>query len=94
LEIASQLLAEEFAKLEASWGADAEQQEAVEDIQHTEDEALTWRLREAAEARNKAQRSENEDKATYDVGDNGARLNREERDAFGALLARIGFPNK
>ena len=94
LEIASQLLAEEFAKLEASWGADAEQQEAVEDILHTEDEALTWRLREAAEARNKAQRSENEDKATYDVGDNGARLNREERDAFGALLARIGFPNK
>ncbi|MGR3760170.1 DNA primase [Roseobacteraceae bacterium NS-SX3] len=90
-EAASLTLAEEFAKLEAGRGLDAELAEAAEDLDGLADEALTWRLRQAAEARNKAVRSENEDKATYDVGENGARLNREERDAFGALLQRIGY---
>ena len=58
------------------------------------DEAITWRLGQAAEARNKATRSENEDKAIYDVGDNGARINREERDAFAAITAGINFEKK
>ena len=87
-------LAEEFAKLEASRGLDAELAEAEEDLSGLADEAVTWRLGQAAEARNKAVRSENEDRAQYDVGENGARLNREERDAFGALLERIGYSKK
>ena len=94
LEAARLTLAEEFAKLEALRGLNAELAEAEEDLSGLADEALTWRLKEAAEARNRAVRSENEDKATYDVGENGARLSREERDAFGALLDRIGFSNK
>ena len=65
-----------------------------EDLSGLADEAVTWRLGQAAEARNKAVRSENEDRAQYDVGENGARLNREERDAFGALLERIGYSKK
>ncbi|OED47024.1 DNA primase, partial [Rhodobacteraceae bacterium (ex Bugula neritina AB1)] len=93
-ELASMTLAEELAKLEARRGLDAELAEAEEDLDGLADEALTWRLRQAAEARNRAVRSENEDKATYDVGKNGARLNRDERDAFGALLDRIGFSEK
>lgn len=94
LEIASQLLSEEFAKLESREGLDAEIAEAQADLEQLPDEAMTWRLRQAAEARNRAVRSENEDKGTYDVGENGARLNRDERDAFGALLDRIGFSEK
>ncbi|MFW8594843.1 DNA primase [Cribrihabitans neustonicus] len=93
-ELAAMTLAEEFAKLEAGRGLDAELAEATEDLSGLADEALTWRLGQAAEARNRAVRSENEDKAQYDVGENGARLNREERDAFGALLDRIGFSGK
>ncbi len=93
-ELASMTLAEELAKLETLRGLDAELAEAEEDLHGLADEALTWRLRQAAEAKNKAVRSENEDKATYDVGKNGARLNRDERDAFGALLDRIGFSEK
>ncbi|WP_293573108.1 DNA primase [Phaeobacter sp.] len=94
VETASLTLAEEFAKLEASQGLDAEIAEAGEDLDGLADEAVTWRLGQAAEARNKAVRSENEDRAQYDVGENGARLNREERDAFGALLERIGYSKK
>ncbi len=94
LEMAGLTLAEEFAKLESIAGLTAELAEAEEDLDGLADEALTWRLRQAAEARNRAVRSENEDKATYDVGENGARLNRDERDAFGALLDRIGFTEK
>ncbi len=93
-EAARLTLAEEFAKLEALRGLDAELAEAEEDLSGLADEALTWRLKQAAEARNRAVRSENEDRAQYDVGENGARLDREERDAFGALLDRIGFSNK
>lgn len=93
-EAARQTLAEEFAKLEALRGLDAELAEAEEDLTGLADEALTWRLKQAAEARNRAVRSENEDKANFDVGENGARLDREELDAFGALLDRIGFNQK
>lgn len=93
-EAARLTLAEEFAKLEAVRGLDAELAEATEDLTGLADEALTWRLKQAAEAKNRAVRSENDDQATYDVSDNGARLNREERDAFGALLDRIGFSQK
>ncbi|WP_420005614.1 DNA primase [Arenibacterium sp. LLYu02] len=94
LDMASLTLAEEFAKLESVAGLHAELAEAEEDLHGLADEAVTWRLRQAAEARNRAIRSENEDKATYDMGDNGARLNRDERDAFGDLLKRIGFDSK
>ena len=93
-EAARLTLAEEIAKLEALRGLDAELAEAQEDLIGLADEALTWRLKQAAEARNRAVRSENEDRAQYDVGENGARLDREERDAFGALLDRIGFSDK
>jgi DNA primase len=93
-EAARLTLTEEFAKLEALLGLDAELAEATEDLTGLADEALTWRLKQAAEARNRAVRSENDDKANYDVGENGARLDREERDAFGALLDKIGFSQK
>lgn len=94
LELARLTLAEEFAKLEARRGLDAEIAEAQQDLEELADEALTWRLHQAAEARNKAVRSQNEDKAEYDVADNGIRLKREERDLFETLLNRIDKTGK
>ncbi len=93
-ETARLVLGEEIAKLESARGLDVELTEAAEDIRALEDEAVTWRLRQAAQARNEAVRSESEDRANYDVADNGVRLDREERDSFGALLDRIGFSKK
>jgi DNA primase len=53
------------------------------------DEALTWRLHQAAETRNRALRSQQEDRTEYDTGPNGARINRSERSALDTLLSQI-----
>lgn len=88
-EIVSACLTEELTKLEALRGARREVIDAEADMNALPDEGVTWRLGQAAEARNKALRSQTEDKATYEVADNGSLLNREERDALDALLAQI-----
>jgi len=90
-EAARMTIAEELAKLKAEFGWTAEVSEASEEIAGVADEAVTWRLGQAAETRNRAQRSQQEDKAEYEVGDNGARISRDERDAFEALLERIRY---
>ncbi|MCG7492995.1 DNA primase [Thalassobius sp. Cn5-15] len=87
-------VSEELAKLQATRGLDAEISEAEEDLPTSEDEALTHRLHQATETRNRALRSEQEDRAHYDVGENGARINREERDAFDAILNNINFTRR
>ncbi|MCV2891027.1 DNA primase [Ruegeria aquimaris] len=94
VEKAQMTLAEEFAKIKALRGYEAEVDEAREDIAETEDEALTYRLAKAAEARNRASRSQNEDKAIFEVADNGARIKRDEREAFAAIMAGINFDRK
>jgi len=91
VEIARMTLGEELSKLESRRGLSAEIAEAAEELSGVADEAMTWRLGQAAEARNKAERSENEDKAEYDTADNGARIKREERNTFGALVGQINF---
>ncbi len=90
-ELARMTLAEELAKLQTRHGLNAEIAEAAEVILGVADEAVTWRLGQAAQARNKAERSEHEDRAEYDTGENGARINRDERSAFDALLNRINY---
>lgn len=94
VERASMTLGEELAKLEAHRGWEAEIADAVEDLAHVADEALTWRLGQAAEARNAAMRSQHQDRTEYDTGDNGARISRDERDAFAALLDQIGHSKR
>ena len=91
VELAEMTVDEELAKLRARRGLDEEIAEAVEDISHFADEALTWRLSQAAEAKNMAMRSQHQDKTEYDTGDNGARISRDERSAFEALLEQIGY---
>ena len=89
-EAAALCLTEELDKLRAARGAESEIAEAMQDLAGLADEGLTWRLSQAAEARNRAGRSDTEDKGNYDLAPNGARMAREERDAFARLLDQIG----
>ncbi|PVA10252.1 DNA primase [Pelagivirga sediminicola] len=89
--LAQMTVAEELAKIAATRGLMAEIDDAAEDMLGVADEAVTWRLARAAEARNRAVRSEHEDRAEYDLADNGARIDRGEREQFDALLDKISF---
>jgi DNA primase len=90
-DLVQMTIAEELAKLKAFRGLETEVAEAVEDLSDVADEAITWRLGQAAEARNNALRSQQQDRSEYDVGENGARINRDERNAFDALLEKITY---
>ncbi|MEO0634033.1 MAG: DNA primase [Pseudomonadota bacterium] len=90
-EMARITVAEELAKLSAAKGLDAEIADAMQDLEGTADEGVTWRLSEAAAAASRALRAGQEDNTEYDRGDNGALVNRSERDAFADLMNRISF---
>ena len=72
IDLARLCLREEFAKLLSRRGADAELRDAVEDLAHLPDEGLTWRLKQAAELRNRSERSALSDSA--DLGEDRAAL--------------------
>ncbi len=91
-DMARQTLSEELAKLDAALGLKAEISEAAEDIQGVADETVTYRLSEATRAQHSASRSLQEDQAEYEIGPNGAPVNRAEKDAFDSLLQNIGLP--
>ena len=87
-------VAEELAKLTCQRGLISEIAEAEEDLEGLADEAVTWRLSQAAEARNRALRSQQQDRTEYDTGPNGARINRDERSALDALMDKITFTKR
>ncbi len=89
--LAAMCLAEELAKLDAARGARREVAEAVEEIDALADEGLTWRLNEAAKARDAATRGQGEDNKLFDRADNGVLIAREEKDALEALLQEINY---
>ncbi len=89
VELATMTVAEELAKLDTVRGLHAEIADAADDLTGEADEGVTWRLSEAARAADRAQRAAQEDKAEYELGDNGARISRDERSAFAALLESI-----
>jgi len=91
-ELAALCLTEELAKLEAGRGARRELEEAMGEIEGVSDEGLTWRLGEAARAREAASRGgTGGDKKTYERADNGALIAREEKDQLEALLRDIDY---
>jgi DNA primase len=90
-ELARQTLVEELAKMKTETGLVAEIAEAAEDLLGVADEAVTWRLGQAAEARNKALRVRQEDAAEYEQAPNGVAIDREEREALDALTKGIDF---
>ena len=91
MELARQAVSEALAKLEARRGHVREVEDAVEDLTGVADEGLTWRLSQAATALDRANRGSMEDTTEYELGSNGARIKREERSAFDALLDRIDY---
>ncbi|WP_370287394.1 DNA primase [Pseudooceanicola nanhaiensis] len=90
-EAARLCLAEELAKLQSSRGLAAEIAEAEDEMLGQADEAVTWRLSQATRARHSVGQGFGEDKAEYDTGENGARINRAEREALDSLLEAIRF---
>ena len=92
--MAEMSVAEELAKLTARRGAARELNEALQDVEGLVDEGLTWRLSQAAEALEKSGRGQNEDTAEYDLGPNGARMKRDEKNALESLIERINFEKK
>lgn len=90
-DLAGLCVAEELAKLNARRGAKREVSDAMRDMEGLVDEGVTWRLGQAAESLNRAERSEGEDSAEYDVGSNGAQMVRSERSALDDVLAKTGF---
>lgn len=90
-DIAAMSVAEELAKLSARRGARREIEDAMRDIEGLADEGLTWRLAQVAEALTGSDTGQTEDTAEYDLGPNGARLRRDERSEFDALLGRIDY---
>lgn len=91
IEVARMCLAEELAKLSAKRGHARELSEAAEDLAGLADEGLTWRLGQAARAMDRAGRGDDEDKAEYETGPNGAKMKKDERSAFDELLGQIDF---
>ncbi|WP_299419455.1 DNA primase [uncultured Shimia sp.] len=93
MALARMTLTEELAKLKTARGLSEEIAEAEEDLMSVADEAMTWRLGQAAEARNKAMQSglDEEGGGDFAVGDNGAPIDKDERAALDALAEMIDF---
>ncbi|MGB0905308.1 MAG: hypothetical protein ACPGVJ_10460, partial [Mangrovicoccus sp.] len=92
-ELAKVSLTESMAKLTSERGLRLEIDEAAEDVQWADGDGqyLKHRLAEAAEIRNRAIRASEEDDMDFELGKNGAKMDREERDAFSKLLGTINF---
>lgn len=91
-DIARMTLAEEFAKLTSRRGHLHEVEDAIEEMSSdVADERLTTRLAQSIAAMNGAGRQDNDDSAQYHTGGNGARIKKDERSAFDALLDKIDF---
>jgi len=91
-DLARMCLAEEFAKLSARRGHLNEIEDAVEELSSdVPNERLTRRLAQSVSAMNTAGRQEDDDSAEYDTSGNGARLKKDERSAFDALIDEIDF---
>ena len=90
-EVAELTILEQLEKLEAERGLTSEINEAEAEITGLADETITWRLGQAAEARNQSVLIKAKDSADMEVGDNGHEIKREEREALEALASSINF---
>ncbi|MEN8918683.1 MAG: DNA primase [Octadecabacter sp.] len=91
-ELARMCLAEELAKLTSRRGHAHEVQDAIDEMNSdVADERLTTRLAQSIAAMNNAGRQDGDDSAEYDTSASGARIKKDERSAFDALLDKIDF---
>ena len=93
-DLARMTLAEELAKLKARRGLADEIAEAEEELSGAADEAVTHRLSAAREAVERAIRPQSRDRGDFELGHNGARISREEKGAFEAILGTIRFEKR
>jgi DNA primase len=94
VDLAERTIGEEIDKLATARGHAAELREALQDVGADNDalpERVLWRVAQATEARNRARRPDLDDRAEFDLGANGAKLNREERSTFDQLIRDISF---
>ena len=91
IELARLTVADAVAKNAAEGGLAAEIAEAVEDFQHVADEALTWRLGQAAMMRNQSALRGDEGEVDYEIAPNGVRMSKEEVERAEALRQQIRF---
>ena len=93
-DVAAMSVAEELAKLTARRGARREIEDAMRDIEGLADEGLTWRLSQVAQSLASADKSGRDDGTEYDLGPNGARLRKDEKSDFDALIQRISYSKR
>jgi DNA primase len=93
-DLARMTLSEELAKQKARRGLQDEIAEAEEELSGAADEAVTHRLSAAREAVERAIRPQSRDKGDFELGQNGARISREEKGAFEAILGMIRFEKR
>ena len=89
VESARLTVSEELQKLRVFKKIETEVAEAEEDLKDNADESITWRLREAADARNDAMQIWQEEKLEYDIGPNGARIDRRERADLADMMKKF-----
>ncbi|ARE40080.1 DNA primase [Rhodovulum sp. P5] len=94
---AAACLADDIAKLAAKRGAVQEIEEAMRDLAGLAHEGLTWRLSQAAEARNRAGAASQEDAPEFEIAPNGVALPKDERrrsrELFDSLLGTPPSPD-
>jgi DNA primase len=81
----------ELHKLTIQRGLAAELEEVSYAAKQDVDETSVWRITRAVEAKNNSLVPSSEDKAAYDMAENGARINRSEKDGWDKLLSEISF---
>ncbi|WP_093360860.1 DNA primase [Tropicimonas isoalkanivorans] len=91
LDLARLCLSEEIAKLAALRGARREIEEAMAGFGETPEAWIDYRLKLSARAQEMAGRNQETDRTEYEIAENGARLDRDERSDLDALLNAIGF---
>ena len=67
---------------------------AAELAKLSSERGLSAEVSEAAEERQRALRNQTEDRVVYDLAENGARINRDEREQFDALLEKISYTKR
>ncbi|PRY26032.1 DNA primase [Aliiruegeria haliotis] len=92
--IARLCLSEQIAKLSDLRGSRSEIEEAMAGFAEAPEEWIDHRLSLSAQARQVSSLSNDGDRAEFDIAENGARLDRDERSGLDALLDSIGFPTR
>ena len=81
----------ELQKLAVERGLAAELEEVSRGAGQGIDDTSVWRITRAVEAKNNALEPTSEDQASYNTAENGARINRLEKDGWDKLLSEISF---